>query len=580
MLAGLPKAPSTYNPVVNPERALIRRDYVLGRMRAEDMIDEPTYRAALAQPVTAALHYSRPEAEAAYVGEMARARVQQLFGENWATAGYNVFTSIRAADQRTANGALRDALHDYERPPRLPGADRLARRADARRSGSARRGARRAARPGRSRAGRRPRGRCRLGLARHRGRSRGLARARGRRVGARAARRRSARRRDRRGRRGARRRRRRHAAGARGWCPALRAGAGRRGRLRRDGPRQRRHHRARRRFRLLPQQVQPRHPGAAPAGLDLQAVHLLRGARGRRHAGDHLQRRAGGLPRRGARGRMATVELQRALLRTDPPARGAGQVEEPRLGAGAARDRHSVRDRARRALRLRETQHAPRSLARPRQRGGHADGARARLRRVRQRRLPRAAALHRTHRGPARPRRLRHPEGDPLRRLRQRRDQPARGRDGGRERGAGRGGDERRRARLGRGRRGERWRAGPDALARSGADAAGHDRRAARARREKRLAHEQHDARGGAARHGTPCRRSARARGSRRQDRHDEQPARRLVRRIQRGVSSPPPGSAPTGSTRSGEARRAASPRCRCGPRSCGRRSPASPRRR
>ena len=115
MLAGLPKAPSTYNPVANPERALIRRDYVLGRMRDEDMIEESTYREALALPVSATLHYSRPEAEAAYVGEMARARVQQLFGDSWATAGYNVFTSIRADEQRAANRALRDALYDYER---------------------------------------------------------------------------------------------------------------------------------------------------------------------------------------------------------------------------------------------------------------------------------------------------------------------------------------------------------------------------------------------------------------------------------------------------------------------------------
>ena len=114
MLAGLPKAPSTYNPVVNPERALIRRDYVLGRMRDEGMIDEASYRDALAVPVTAALHYSRPEAEAAYIGEMARARVQQLFGDRWATAGFNVYTSIRSVDQRAANGALRGALMDYE----------------------------------------------------------------------------------------------------------------------------------------------------------------------------------------------------------------------------------------------------------------------------------------------------------------------------------------------------------------------------------------------------------------------------------------------------------------------------------
>jgi len=114
MLAGLPKAPSRYNPVVNPERALIRRDYVLGRMRDDGRIDEASYRAALAAPVTATLHYSRPEAEAAYIGEMARARVQQLFGDGWASAGYNVFTSIRSTDQRAANRALRGALFDYE----------------------------------------------------------------------------------------------------------------------------------------------------------------------------------------------------------------------------------------------------------------------------------------------------------------------------------------------------------------------------------------------------------------------------------------------------------------------------------
>lgn len=114
MLAGLPKAPSTYNPIVNPERALLRRDYVLGRMRALDMIDQETHDTAKATGVTAKRHQAKPEAEAHYVGEMVRSRVEQLFGENWANAGYNVFTSIRSADQRAANGALRNALHDYE----------------------------------------------------------------------------------------------------------------------------------------------------------------------------------------------------------------------------------------------------------------------------------------------------------------------------------------------------------------------------------------------------------------------------------------------------------------------------------
>ncbi len=114
MLAGLPKAPSRYNPIVNPERALIRRDYVLRRMNETGHIDDATLAAALATPDDATLHHSRPDAEAPYVGEMARARVQQLFGDVWSTGGYDVYTSIRSADQRAANAALRDALYDYE----------------------------------------------------------------------------------------------------------------------------------------------------------------------------------------------------------------------------------------------------------------------------------------------------------------------------------------------------------------------------------------------------------------------------------------------------------------------------------
>lgn len=115
MLAGLPKAPSAYNPVVNPERALLRRDYVLGRMYSLGMIDKQAHDTARATPDNAKRHYSKPEAEATYVGEMARSRIEQLFGDNWANAGYKVFTSIRSTDQRAANVALRNSLYDYER---------------------------------------------------------------------------------------------------------------------------------------------------------------------------------------------------------------------------------------------------------------------------------------------------------------------------------------------------------------------------------------------------------------------------------------------------------------------------------
>lgn len=114
MLAGLPKAPSSLNPIANPEGAINRRNYVLRRMFETGYIDEATMRDAQQLPVTAALHYSRPVAEANYVGEMARARVQQLFGDLWSTGGYNVYTTIRADHQRAANDALRGALYDYE----------------------------------------------------------------------------------------------------------------------------------------------------------------------------------------------------------------------------------------------------------------------------------------------------------------------------------------------------------------------------------------------------------------------------------------------------------------------------------
>ena len=115
MLAGLPKAPSRYNPIVNPSRALLRRDYVLGRMADLGMIDSRTYNESLEAPVTAKLHVAEPEAEAHYVGEMARARIRQLYGDQWATAGLNVYTTISGNAQRAANKALRSALFAYEK---------------------------------------------------------------------------------------------------------------------------------------------------------------------------------------------------------------------------------------------------------------------------------------------------------------------------------------------------------------------------------------------------------------------------------------------------------------------------------
>lgn len=114
MLAGLPKAPSRYNPIADPQRALERRNYVLGRMRTVGYINDPTYRAAVEAVDDASLHRLTIEAEAPYLGEMVRSEVVNRFGEEAYTAGYKVVTTIDARLQEAANEALRDALLDYE----------------------------------------------------------------------------------------------------------------------------------------------------------------------------------------------------------------------------------------------------------------------------------------------------------------------------------------------------------------------------------------------------------------------------------------------------------------------------------
>jgi len=122
MLAGLPKAPSRYNPIVNPERASLRRNYVLRRLNELGWITDAEFKTNLDAPVTASLHFSRPDAEAHYVGEMARARIKQLYGELWSTAGLHVYTTLDGASQRAANDALRGALFEYEQRHGFTGA--------------------------------------------------------------------------------------------------------------------------------------------------------------------------------------------------------------------------------------------------------------------------------------------------------------------------------------------------------------------------------------------------------------------------------------------------------------------------
>lgn len=114
MLAGLPKAPSSYNPIANAERALIRRDYVLKRMLTLGKISQAEYDSAKTEPVTAKLNKQNIDLEAPYIGEMVRSYMYELHGEEAYTNGYRVFVTIDPELQLAAQKALRQNLLNYE----------------------------------------------------------------------------------------------------------------------------------------------------------------------------------------------------------------------------------------------------------------------------------------------------------------------------------------------------------------------------------------------------------------------------------------------------------------------------------
>ena len=121
-LAGLPVAPSAYNPVVNNRRATMRRNYVLSRMATLGFITEETNRDEQAKPIyvkgstsdaVAQRHSSQTHAE--YVTELARQLVYDIFKEDAYTRGLNVYLTIRTADQQAAFTATRQQLLAYDR---------------------------------------------------------------------------------------------------------------------------------------------------------------------------------------------------------------------------------------------------------------------------------------------------------------------------------------------------------------------------------------------------------------------------------------------------------------------------------
>jgi penicillin-binding protein 1A len=113
MIAGLPKAPSTLNPLANPVRAIERRNYVLERMLELGHISRDEYQVATNAPVSAGRHAPSIEVEAPYVAEMVRTEMVDRFGEEAYTGGYSVYTTIVGREQAAANRAVRDALDAY-----------------------------------------------------------------------------------------------------------------------------------------------------------------------------------------------------------------------------------------------------------------------------------------------------------------------------------------------------------------------------------------------------------------------------------------------------------------------------------
>jgi penicillin-binding protein 1A len=115
MLAGLPKAPSAYNPVANPKRATVRQQYILQRMKNLGYITEAQYEAAKVEKLRVKTDSAEFGIHAEYVAEMARQLVYEQFKEETYTRGLNVYTTITKSDQDAAYLSLRRGVMDYER---------------------------------------------------------------------------------------------------------------------------------------------------------------------------------------------------------------------------------------------------------------------------------------------------------------------------------------------------------------------------------------------------------------------------------------------------------------------------------
>ncbi len=115
MLAGLPKAPSRFNPIANPSRAKLRQQYVLRRMRELGMITPQQLSTAAKEQVMVKQSVNEYAVHAEYFSEMVRAQLFERYGEEIYTRGLKVFTTLRTSHQQAAYDALRSGVLEYDR---------------------------------------------------------------------------------------------------------------------------------------------------------------------------------------------------------------------------------------------------------------------------------------------------------------------------------------------------------------------------------------------------------------------------------------------------------------------------------
>lgn len=115
MLAGLPKAPSAYNPINNPKRAKARQLYILDRMEENGFITQVQAEAAKEQELNVKSSAEATKIHAEYAAETVRQLIFAQYGDETYTRGLNVYTSLRAQDQIVAYKALRRGIMDFER---------------------------------------------------------------------------------------------------------------------------------------------------------------------------------------------------------------------------------------------------------------------------------------------------------------------------------------------------------------------------------------------------------------------------------------------------------------------------------